>query len=433
MAAVVSMEDLVRTYGKSEPIIPGPIHRPRSFQELAVRQSVVEDLALKTLYLSGTISMAELGRKLGLGYEIMDDLVSRLRAEMYCQVAGMTGNVPMLCVSDRGRTRAIDLMAQNSYVGPAPISFESFVAQIKEQSTQTLAVHEEDIKRAFAHLVIDHDMLARFGTALNSGSSVLLYGPAGTGKTTIAETLSRVLAEDPIWIPFAVEIDGQIITVYDRAIHKQMPPDDTPADYDARWVRCERPAVMVGGELTGEMLDLQFNPITKFYVAPLQLKASNGVFIIDDFGRQRVRPEELMNRWIVPLDRHIDFLNLSGGKKIEVPFEMLVVFASNLEPTELVDPAFLRRIQTKIRVGGVTPDQFAEIFRRVAIDKQVQYEPDIPYLLASFIQDKMKQDLRSCYPRDIVNQVCWSATYEGTEPFIDRRSLLRAIEAYFTS
>jgi predicted ATPase with chaperone activity len=433
MAAVVSMEDLVRTYGKSEASSPGPNHRPRSFLDLGVQQSIIEDLALKTLYISGTISMAELGRKLGLGYEIMDDLVSRLRAEMYCQVAGMTGNVPMLCVSDRGRNKAVDLMAQNSYIGAAPISFESYVAQIRKQSSQKVAVHEEDIKRAFTHLVIDDDMLARFGTALNSGSSVLLYGPAGTGKTTIAETLSRVMADDPIWIPFAVEIDGQIMTVYDRAIHKVMQLDGSPLDYDARWVRCERPAVMVGGELTSEMLDLQFNPITKFYVAPLQVKASNGVFIIDDFGRQRLRPQELMNRWIVPLDRRIDFLNLSGGKKIEIPFEMLVVFSSNLEPTELVDPAFLRRIQTKIRVGAINPDQFAEIFRRVAADKQVGYEPDIPYLLASFIQDKMKQDLRSCYPRDIVNQVCWSASYEGIDPYIDRRSLLRAIEAYFTS
>lgn len=432
MAAVVSMQELVRSFGKSE-AVSGPAHRPRTIQDLGVRQSVVEDLALKTLYLSGTISMAELGRKLGLGYEVMDDLVARLRAEMYCQVAGMTGNVPMLCVSDRGRTRAVDLLGQNSYTGATPVSFDSYVAQIRKQATQKPIVHAEDLQRAFAHLVIDPDMMARCGTALNSGSSVLLYGPAGTGKTTIAETLSRVLAEDPVWIPYAVEIDGQIMTVWDRAIHKQMPADMSPADYDARWVRCERPAVLVGGELTGEMLDLQFNPITKFYQAPLQLKASNGVFIIDDFGRQRVRPEELMNRWIVPLDRRIDYLNLSGGKKIEVPFEMLVVFSSNLEPSELVDPAFLRRIQTKIRIGGVSPEQFAEIFRRVAAKIQIEYEPDIPFLLASFIQDKMKQDLRSCYPRDIVNQVCWSANYEGKEPFIDRAALLRAIEAYFTS
>lgn len=427
------MQDVVRSFGKSEPPVSGPAHRPRTIQDLGVRQSVVEDLALKTLYLSGTISMAELGRKLGLGYEVLDDLVARLRAEMFCQVAGMTGNVPMLCVSDRGRTRAVDLLAQNSYIGATPVSFDSYVAQIRKQSTQKPVVHAEDLQRAFAHLVIDPVMLARCGTALNSGSSLLLYGPAGTGKTTIAETLSRVLADDPVWIPYAVEIDGQIMTIWDRAIHKQLPADMSPADFDARWVRCERPAVLVGGELTSEMLDLQFNPITKFYQAPLQLKASNGVFIIDDFGRQRVRPEELMNRWIVPLDRRIDYLNLSGGKKIEVPFEMLVVFSSNLEPSELVDPAFLRRIQTKIRVGGVTPEQFAEIFRRAAAKLQVEYEPDIPFLLASFIEDKMKQDLRSCYPRDIINQVCWSAAYEGKTPFVDRPSLLRAIEAYFTS
>jgi predicted ATPase with chaperone activity len=431
MAAVLPMQEFMRSVSRSDQV-SGPAHRPRSLQELGVRQSVVEDLALKTLYLSGTISILELGRKLGLGYEVMDDLVARLRAEMLCQIAGMNGNVPLICVSDKGRQRAAELMAQNSYIGPAPVSFESYVAQVKCQTSQKSAVHAEDITRAFQHLVIEPDMLARFGAALNSGSSVLLYGPAGTGKTTIAEVLSRVLAEDPVWIPCAIEIDGQIVTVWDRAIHKPA-AGEHPSDHDGRWVRCERPAVMVGGELTSEVLDLQFNPVTKFYVAPIQMKANNGVLIIDDFGRQRIRPEELMNRWIVPLDRHIDFLNLSGGKKIEVPFEMLVVFASNKEPTELVDPAFLRRIQTKIRIGSVNPDQFAEIFRRVTASLQVQYEPDIPYLLASFIQDKMKQDLRSCYPRDIVNQVCWSASYEGKEPFIDRPALLRAIEAYFTS
>ncbi len=431
MAAVLTMQEFVRSNARFEPG-SGPAHRPRSVQEVGIRQSLLEDLTLKTLYLSGTLSVLELGRKLGLGYEVMEDLVARLRAEMLCQVTGMTGNVPMICVSDKGRTRAAELMSQNSYVGAAPVSFESYVAQTKAQTSQKLAVHADDIARAFKHLVIEPDMLARFGTALNSGSSVLLYGPAGTGKTTIAEVLSRVLAEDPVWIPYAVDIDGQIITVWDRAIHKVVPVENAN-DHDGRWVRCERPAVMVGGELTNEMLDLQFNPVTKFYVAPVQMKANNGVLIIDDFGRQRIRPEELMNRWIVPLDRRIDFLNLSGGKKIEVPFEMLVVFASNKEPSELVDPAFLRRIQTKIRVGAVTPDQFAEIFRRVALDLQVQYESDIPYLLASFIQDKMRQDLRSCYPRDIINQVCWSASYEGKEPYIDRRALVRAIEAYFTS
>lgn len=431
MAAVLSMQELVRNFAKQDPSA-GPAYRPRSLDELGVRQSVVEDLALKTLYLSGVISEVELGRKLGVGYDVMEEITARLRSEMLCQVTGMSGNVPMIGVSDKGRTRAIELLGHNSYTGAAPISFESYVEQVKKQSVRNVSVHAADVERAFAHLVIDPDMLARFGTALNSGSSVLLYGPAGTGKTTIAEVLARVIADDPVWIPFALEIDGQIVTIFDRAIHKQASPEKTPPDHDGRWMHCERPAVMVGGELTAEMLDMQFNPITKFYVAPLQMKANNGVLIIDDFGRQRIRPEELMNRWIVPLDRRIDFLSFSGGKKIEVPFEMLVVFASNHDPKDLVDPAFLRRMQTKIHIGATTPAQFAEIFRRVARDLKVRYDPEIPHILAEFIQVQLNQELRSCFPRDIVNQVCWAARYEDKEPYIDRRALQKAVEAYFS-
>ena len=194
-------------------------------------------------------------------------------------------------------------------------------------------VHRADVERAFAHLVMDDETLRQFGTALNSGSSVFLYGPAGVGKTTMAETLSRVLAEDEVWIPYAVEVDGEIITVYDPAIHNRV-AELEPESRDERWVLCHRPAVLVGGELTAEMLDLQFNPNTKYYVGPVQMKANNGVLIIDDFGRQRLRPDELLNRWVVPLDRRIDFLTLAGGKKIEMPFEMLVVFATNMDPAE---------------------------------------------------------------------------------------------------
>ncbi len=430
MATVLNVQDFVREFGKGTPKA-GPNHKPRSIEELGIRESLLEDLALKTLYLAGTVSVLELGRKLGLGYEVMEELVERLRAGKCCQVAGMTGNIPVICVSDTGRAKATELLAHNSYSGAAPVSFESYLEVVRKQSIQNLSIDADMVSKAFTHLVLDETLLERCGTALNSGSSILLYGPAGTGKTTIAEIMSKVLASDPVWLPYAIEIDGEIVTIYDRAIHKQA-PNNSSSDHDGRWIYCERPAVMVGGELTSEMLDMQFNPITRFYVPPVQMKANNGVLIIDDFGRQRIRPDELMNRWIVPLERRVDFLTFTGGKKIEVPFEMLVVFASNKEPSELLDPAFLRRLQTKIKVGAVTPEQFIEIFRRVAEGKKVSYDPDIPGLLVKFVQEEMKQELRSCYPRDIVNQVCWSAKYKGKEPYIDRESLQNAIEAYFT-
>ena len=429
MATLLSMYDSDNGFIKSEPKF-GPRHRPQSLSALDVRQGVLEEIALKTLYLSGSLSVLELAERMCLGYEVVDALFCQLRAEQLCLVTGMTGHVHQIAITAQGRTRAVELLAHNHYSGAAPVAFESYARQTREQGVNKVDVRAVDVHRAFADLVIDDETLRKFGTALNSGSSVFLWGPAGTGKTTMAETLSRVLAEDEIWIPYAVEVDGQIITVYDPSVHKRV-EESEPEDRDARWVLCKRPSVLVGGELTAEMLDLQFNPISKFYVAPAQMKANNGVLIIDDFGRQRLRPEELLNRWVVPLDRRIDFLTLSGGKKIEVPFEMLIVFASNMDPAELVDPAFLRRIQTKIKIGEVSSEQFCEIFRRVAIDKGVRYDSSIPVDLIDFIRISLKQELRSCYPRDIVNQVSWAARYEGHTPYIDRPALKRAIDAYF--
>jgi predicted ATPase with chaperone activity len=291
-------------------------------------------------------------------------------------------------------------------------------------------VHADEVKHAFAHLVIEPTLLRQFGTALNSGSSIFLYGPPGTGKTTVAETLSRVIAEDEIWIPYAVEVEGEIITLYDSAIHKRM-MELEPEDCDERWVLCQRPSVMVGGELTAEMLDLQYNPTTKFYVGPVQMKANNGVLIIDDFGRQRLRPEDLLNRWVVPLDRRIDFLTLAGGKKLEIPFEMLVVFASNMDPALLVDECFLRRIQTKIKIDGVSDAQFAEILRRVAQENDVEMDPSVPQDLIDFIRQVLKLELRQCYPRDIVNQILWASRYEGKIPILNHSTMAQAVEAYF--
>jgi len=419
--------DFIRTESVTS---EGPEHRPQSITDLDVPQSVLEDLALKILYLSGQLSILELAEKLRLNFEVANELFFRMRSELYCQVHGMIGNIPQIAITSQGRTHAVELLAHNHYNGPAPVSLVSYVDQTRQQSVKKTAVHAADVKRAFSHLVVDNEMLRQFGTALNSGSSIFLYGPAGTGKTSMAEVLSRVLADDLVWIPHAIEVDGQIITVYDAAIHKRISASEPP-NHDDRWVLCQRPAVMVGGELTAEMLDLQFNPTTKFYVAPAQMKANNGVLIIDDFGRQRIRPEDLLNRWVVPLDRRIDFLALSGGKKIEVPFEMLIVFASNMDPAELVDACFLRRIQTKIKIGGATDEQFCEIFRRVAAEHRVGYDPAIPKDLITFIRVTLKQDLRSCYPRDIINQVLWAAQFEGKKPYVDYIAMKQALEAYF--
>jgi predicted ATPase with chaperone activity len=410
--------------------IASPLNRPQSLGDIDVPLGFLEDLALKTLYLSGSISVLDLSTRLHLCYEVANELFFRMRNEVHCQVTGMTGNIPILAITSQGRARAMELLGQSHYTGAAPITLESYVDQTRRQSVKKVSIRPDDVKRAFAHLVVDQETLDKFGTALNSGSSLFLYGAAGTGKTTMAEALSRVLAEDKVWLPYGIEIDGQVITIYDPAIHRRF-SDEEPEFHDARWVLCERPNVLVGGELTAEMLDLDFNPITKFYVGPVQLKANNGVLIIDDFGRQRLRPEELLNRWVVPLDRRIDFLTLAGGKKIEVPFEMLVVFASNMDPAALGDAAFLRRIQTKVKLGEVTDDQFREIMRRVARDNGVDTDPSAVAYLINYIHGTLRQELRSCYPRDVVNQIVWAARYEGKKPYLDLASVNRAISAYF--
>jgi predicted ATPase with chaperone activity len=410
--------------------VHGPAHRPQSVEEIDVRQSVLEDLALKILYLAGSLSILELSERMMLSFELAKELSFQLRTELLCQVTGMHGHIPQIAITSEGRSRAVNLLSQSQYTGPAPVSLESYIEQVRIQNVRKVEVHAEDVKRAFAHLVIEPGMLRQFGTALNSGSSIFLYGPPGTGKTTVAETMSQVISTDEVWIPYAVEVDSQIITIYDQAIHVRV-EESEPEDRDARWVLCQRPAVLVGGELTAEMLDLQYNPTTKFYVCPVQMKANNGVLIIDDFGRQKLRPEDLLNRWVVPLDRRIDYLSLAGGKKLEIPFEMLVVFASNMDPAELVDPCFLRRIQTKIKIGAVSDAGFCEIFRRVADQNQVGYDAGVCEELIDFVRNTLKQELRQCYPRDIVNQVLWAARYEGKTPYLDFASLAQAVEAYF--
>lgn len=405
---------------------------PETIEDVANRRTFLEQLLLKILYLSGPLSMTEWGNISCLSPLIVDELFRRLRTEQLCEVVGMIGDIRRVAITSQGRARAAEWMALSQYAGPAPVPLHDYVRQVRLQTVRSLEVHPAAVQRAFSHLVIDNQTLTRLGTALNSGGSIFLYGPTGSGKTTIAEALPRVLADDAVWIPHAVESDGHVITVFDPLVHNKVERAHDPKA-DPRWVYCERPKVVVGGELTIEMLDLQFNPITKFYAAPGQMKANNGVLIIDDFGRQRVRPEELLNRWVVPLDRRFDFLTLVGGKKIEVPFELFVVFATNMDPAHLADAAFLRRIQTKVKVGMATEQQFAEIFQRVCVAAGLTCDPAVVQELISILQNRFHEPLRPCYPRDLINQILWTARYEQRKPKLDHAALMRAAESYFVA
>lgn len=402
----------------------------RSIEETGIRKNLLEDLALKIIYRVGEISLNELARHMGLSYKIVEDLFQRLRRDQLCQVTGMAGGTHRVTASSGGKSRALELLAQNQYVGPAPVSLEDYVERIEAQSVRGIRITPEDVTRAFEELVLDGATLSQLGVAATSGRGIFLYGPTGTGKTTIAETLTRLFDHDPVWVPYAVEVDGQIITVYDPALHQRI---ELSVDHeqDGRWVRCRRPRMMVGGELTIEMLDLQFNSSTRFYTGPVQMKANNGILIIDDFGRQRVSPEELLNRWVVPLDRRIDFITLAGGRKIEIPFDLLVVFATNLDPAKLADEAFLRRIQTKIKIDFMSPDQFREIFRRLCVKHDLNYEPALADDLIGIIEQDRREPLRACYPRDILQQILWAAQYRQKKPRLDRKALEDACNNYF--
>jgi len=403
---------------------------PETVEDVGVRRNLLEDLALKILYMQGELSLVELGRQMHLSLAIVEDLFERLRKGQLCEVKGMVGAVHRITTTSQGRARALELLSLNQYWGPAPVSLDDYISRVRAQSVRDAEVHADDVRRAFQRLVLPEETLDQLGTAMVSGRSIFLYGPSGTGKTAIAETLPQIY-DDEVWIPYAVDVDGQIISVYDPHLHESV-GEIAWGEGDGRWVLCRRPRVLAGGELTLEMLDLQFNPITRFYAAPLQMKANNGVLIVDDFGRQRMRPQELLNRWIVPLDRRIDFLTLAGGKKFEMPFDLFVVFSTNLDPRELADEAFLRRIQTKIKVDYVSPEQFDEISRRVCVEFGLDCDTGIIEELR-FVLSRHKQPLRACYPRDIIQHLRWAARYEGQQPQVSLAAVEQACRSYFLS
>lgn len=409
----------------------GSIIAPQEVEATCLRRGLLEDLAMKTLYLHGEMTLVELSNHMCLDLGVINEVFQFCRKEQLCEVKGMVGGSHRIAASEQGKARAADLLALNQYVGPAPITLSEYTAWVRTQSVQTSKIAPADLRRAFHELVLGEETLSRLGTAVVSGASIFLYGPPGIGKTSIASCIPEIYNDD-VWIPHAIEVDNQIIIVYDPGVHRKS-ERPIPEESDRRWVLCRRPRVLTGGELAPEMLDLQFNSTSHYYTAPLQMKANNGVLILDDFGRQRVRPEELLNRWMTPLDRRVDFLTLPGGRKFEIPFDLLVVFSTNLDPRLLADEAFLRRIANKIKLDHPTPEEFIQILRAECWTRFLSFDKGAPEYVVNYIAQELKKPLCQCYARDLINQIFWAARYSGVEPRLTRDTVQQACRAYFLS
>ncbi len=400
---------------------------PKSPEQLGIPSALVTDLVLRRILLDGKASVASLSRSLALHPGLVDNMVQELRDKKEIEVLGMEGRNYTIALTQFGQNHATDRMSQTRYAGAAPVSLDVYRAVVARQRL-AVSVNREILKEAFSDLVIADELLDELGPALNANGAMFLYGPPGTGKTSIAERVVRI-SPDLVLVPRAVEVDGQIISVYDETVH--IPADEQPDDLDPRWVLCNRPRVVVGGELTGAMLDLTYDQSSGVYLAPLQMKANNGVMIIDDFGRQVLTPDQLLNRWIVPLDRRIDYLSLNYGVSFDVPFDVKVVLSTNLDPSDLGDEAFFRRIQTKIFIGSITQDAFDWILSRVAQAMGVGCNAEsAEYLRMMCIQEG--GDLRPYLPADVCKLVKAVAQYEGTQPTLSQSNIDRVLGLYYT-
>lgn len=406
---------------------------PGAVEQTGLDIGFITDLALKYVYFQSMATAQVIADALCLPYfNVIDRGMAQLKREELVEVAGSQGFGEMAyqySITPKGSTRAQELLERTSYIGPAPVTLDAYRAMIRSQSIRSANVTPQQVRETFSDLVVDTAVLDAIGQAVNTGGSIFLFGEPGNGKTTLAERLTELLG-GAILVPHAVMIDGQVIKVLDLQTHE---PISTPQNKEAdrRWVPCKRPAVMVGGELTMTSLDLVYDPIAKVYEAPLQMKALNGLLMIDDFGRQQVGPRELLNRWIVPLEKRLDFLTLHTGKKIEIPFDELIVFSTNLKPQDLVDEAFLRRIQSKIKVGNPSIDQYREIFRRQCEALNIPFEQTgLVHLLREYYV-KPKRELRSCHPRDILRTLIGIARYLGIPPRLSPELIDRACQTYF--
>ncbi|WP_163867114.1 ATPase [Myxococcus eversor] len=408
--------------------------QPRTLEETGLTATFVEELILKALFFAGEMRGMDLASRIQLPSAVIDDIIEGLRRQKYVDIrGGGASGVGKSTMIYQLTTFVTDMLRQitdrNRYNGPAPVSFQEYIAAVKKQTVRGNRITRARMQDKFGDLVIRDYIYDGIGPAMNSGRAIFFYGPPGNGKTAICQGMVNCFEGD-IFIPHAILIDDFVVKVFDANIHKPV-EDEAGASYDRRWVRCRRPLVVVGGELTLDMLDLVYSPEVKYYEAPFQMKASNGMLLIDDFGRQKVSPKDLLNRWIVPLESDIDMLTLHTGKKLQVPFDVFAAFSTNLDPSALVDDAFLRRVRYKLEVQRPDEEQFHQIFEIMCRKRGVAYNANaIDYLIDSHYRPT-DRPFAACQPRDLLDQVIDMSHYLGQEPKLDPALLDAAVRSYF--